>query len=724
MRLFRGIFQFTKLFLLSVILSSILLGIGGVVAAFVVFQNLSNDLPPLSALQHKPSITTKIYDVNGIVLDELFAEELREKIVPLSQIPKLTQAAFIATEDQRFYHHYGIDPKRILGALAADLVAKQAVQGASTITQQLAKNVFLSREKSIKRKLKEVIMAVRLERTYTKDEILALYLNEIFFGDRVHGIASASKYYFGKDVKDLDLAESAILAGLPKSPNRFSPFNKRYPQAWKERQKTVLMLMEQQGYITHKECEDSGKQEVRFASGMEHSTSREAPYFLEYIKRQLLDKFGFKRVYSKGLKVYTTLDLKVQKLAERHFLSAPVFKMKQFEDNPDFGGSFLAIDPTDGSIRAMIGGRDFLHAKYNRAVQARRQPGSSFKPFVYAAAFASGVSPSKTMMDEPYSKWDPGSQKWWSPGNFGGKYSYEYVTLAYALAKSLNVIAVKTCEMVGVEKVIAMAQRLGISSPLVPNLTLALGSSEVTLLEMVSAYGSFANQGIHVNPRGIIRVEDADGQTIYEEDIVEREVLDEKVAYQIVRAMMGVVEFGTATRAKVPGYQLAGKTGTTQDFIDAWFIGYMPDLVVGMNVGFEGERKSMGKGMTGGTLIAPVCGAFLKEYVKMYQVRKEFRAPSGMTVVAICRESSLLPGPHCTEITSMAFPKGKEPTVHCHSHGLDAEGGADEETVQSSADGPPPTDAMGADKPEKPAGPRPPGGRPAAPSGNADDDGF
>jgi len=711
MRIFRGIFQFTKLLLISLILAGILLAIAGGIAAVVMFQNIAADLPPLSALQHKPSITTKIYDVNGNILDELFAEELREKIVPLSTIPKLTQAAFIATEDQRFYHHYGIDPKRIMGAIVADLIAHQAVQGASTITQQLAKNVFLSREKSIKRKLKEVIMAVRLERTYTKDEILALYLNEIFFGDRIHGIASAAKYYFGKDVKDLELAESAILAGLPKAPNLFSPFNKIHPQAWKDRQKTVLMLMEQQGYITHKEMESAAAQEIKFASGMAGSTSREAPYFLEYIKRQLLDRFGFKRVYAKGLKVYTTLDIKVQKLAEQHFLSAPVFKKKEFEDNPDFGGSMLAIDPTDGSIRAMIGGRDFLRAKYNRAVQARRQPGSSFKPFVYAAAFASGVSPSKTMMDEPYSKWDPGSQKWWSPGNFGGKYSYEYVTLAYALAKSLNVIAVKTCEMVGVEKVIAMAQRLGISSPLVPNLTLALGASEVTLLEMVSAYGSFANQGIHVNPRGIVRVEDADGQTIYEEDPVEREVLDEKTAYQMVRAMMGVIEFGTGTAAKVPGYQVCGKTGTTQDFIDAWFIGYMPDLVCGMNVGFEGERKSMGKGMTGGTLIAPVVGAFFRDYVKMYQVRKEFRAPSGMTVVAVCRESSLLPGPNCTEITTMAFPKGKEPTVHCHSHGLDNDATSDEEAVQTTTEQRPPSDAMA-----------PPVQRPPPPT--ADDDGF
>ena len=709
MGIVRGLVHFIKLLLISVILAGLVLAVVGGAIGAVLLQNLANDLPPLSALQHKPSITTKIYDVNGVVLDELFAEELREKIVPLSTIPKLTQSAFIATEDQRFYHHYGIDPKRIMGALYADLVAKGAVQGASTITQQLAKNVFLSSEKSIKRKLKEVIMAVRLERTYTKDEILALYLNEIFFGDRIHGISSASKYYFGKDVKDLDLAESAILAGLPKSPNRFSPFNKRQPLAWKERQKTVLMLMEQQGYITRKEMDLAAKQEVKFASGMNHSTSREAPYFLEYIKRQLLDRFGFKRVYAKGLKVYTTIDLKVQKLAESHFLNAPVFKKKSLEDDGDFGGSFLAIDPTDGSIRAMIGGRDFTHAKYNRAVQARRQPGSSFKPFVYAAAFASGVSPSKTMMDEPYSKWDPGSQKWWSPGNFGGKYSYEYVTLAYALAKSLNVIAVKTCEMVGVEKVIAMAQRLGIASPLVPNLTLALGSSEVTLLEMVSAYGSFANQGIHVNPRGIIRVEDADGQTIYEEEIVEREVLDEKVAYTMVRAMMGVVEFGTGTAAKVKGYQVAGKTGTTQDFIDAWFIGYMPDLVCGMNVGFEGQRKSMGKGMTGGTLIAPVVGAFFRDYVKMFQVRKEFRAPSGMQVVAICRESSLLPGPHCTEITSMAFPKGKEPSVHCHSHGVETDSPADEETVEMTSDTPPAPDPMA------------PASRPPPP---VDDDGF
>jgi len=681
MGLFRGLIHLSKLFLISLILVGILATIGGIIGGVLFLQNLADDLPSLAALNHKPSITTKIYDVNNVVLDELFADELRERIVSLSEVPKITQAAFIATEDQRFYSHYGIDPKRVFGALYADFVAKQAVQGASTITQQLAKNLFLTREKTVKRKLKEMVLSFRLERTFTKSEILALYLNEIFFGDRIHGIASAAKYYFGKEVKALTLAESAVLAGLPKSPNRYSPFNKRHPTAWKDRQRTVLVLMENQGYITRKEMEEAAKDPLHFATGAEHSTAKEAPYFLEYIKRQLLDRFGYKRVFATGLKVYTTLDLKIQKLAEKHFLGAAVFKNKPPEDVPDFQGAFLAIDPTDGAIKAMIGGRDFGRYKFNRATQARRQPGSSFKPFVYCAAFASGMSPSKTIVDTPYSKYDPGAQRWWSPQNYGNRY-YGTVSLAMAFAKSLNTVAVRLCETVGVEKVVAMAQRLGVSSPLVPNLTLALGSSEVTLMEMVSAYGSFANQGIHVNPRGIVRVEDADGQTIYEEELVEKEVLDEKVAYTMVRVMMGTVDFGTGTTAKVPGYQVSGKTGTNQDHIDAWFIGYMPDLVAGTTVGYD-DRRSMGDKMTGGRLAAPIVGGFFREYVKAFNVRKEFRPPSGMVMVAICRESNLLPGPSCTHVASVAFPKEKVPSAHCQSHASESDEEADPESEVS-----------------------------------------
>ena len=616
-----------RLFLISSILAGIVVGIGIAYGAMAYVKRMEADLPPLTGLKPTPSITTKIYDLNGVLLDELFAEELREAIVPLSQIPKITQLAFIATEDQRFYTHYGIDPKRILGALYADFIAKQAVQGASTITQQLAKNLFLTREKTVERKLKELLMAVRLERTYTKDEILELYVNTIFFGHRVFGIASAAKYYFGKTPQQLSVAESAVLAGLPKSPNRYSPFNRRWPNAWRERQHTVLALMRDQGYLTRVEYDHAIAETIKFASVTPHSTTTQAPYFLAWVKRQLLDRFGFKRVFASGLKVYTTLDVRVQAMAEKHFLNSAVFRSKPLEEVPDFQGAMLVMDANDGSVRAMVGGRDFEESQFNRAVQARRHPGSSFKPFVYAAAFRDGYAPGSTMEDAPYSVWDKGAQRWWSPGNFGHHY-YGMVTLAEAMAKSLNVIAVKLCEAVTPERVIELAQRVGIQSPLTPNPSVALGACEVTLLEMVTGYATFANQGIRVKSHGIARVEDSTGKVIYEALPQDSEALEEHLAYTTTQCMMGVVDHGTAVRAKVPGYQLAGKTGTTQDFRDAWFIGFLPGLAVGAYVGYD-EPRSMGHDMTGGRLVAPTIGAFLREYVQQFPVSREFRTPAG-----------------------------------------------------------------------------------------------
>ena len=666
MGIIRGTWHLVKLGMISAILAVLVVGIGVAVGAISLLSRLERELPALNGIKPTPSITTKIYDVNGVLLDELFAEELREAIVPLPQIPRITQLAFIATEDQRFYSHYGVDPKRVLGALYADFVAKQAVQGASTITQQLAKNLFLTREKTMERKLKELLMAVRLERTYTKDEILELYLNTIFFGHRVFGIASAAKYYFGKTVPQLTLAESAVLAGLPKSPNRFSPFNRRWPNAWKDRQHTVLGLMRDQGYISHVEYDQAIAEPLKFQTVTSHSTTVEAPYFLEWVKRQLLDRFGFKRVFASGLKVYTTLDVRVQKMAEKHFLNSDVFRSKPLEDVPDFQGAMLVMDTNDGSVRAMIGGRDFEWSKFNRAVQARRHPGSSFKPFVYAAAFREGMSPSTTMEDGPTSFWDKGAQRWWNPANYGHHY-YGRVTLAEAMAKSLNTIAVKLAEAVTPERVIELAQRVGVSSPLTPNLSIALGACEVTLLEMLTGYATFANQGIRVKGHGIARVEDSAGKVIWEAEGQEKEAVDERLAWTTLQCMRGVVEHGTAVRAKVPGWQLAGKTGTTQDFRDAWFIGTMPGIAAGAYVGYD-EPRSMGTDMTGGRLFAPTIGAFLKEYVQTFPVPREFRAPAGTATISVCSQTHLLPTSGCPHTVAIAFGPGMAPTARCSLH--------------------------------------------------------
>jgi len=665
MFLIRWTFRLIKLFIISCFISGVILSALGGVSAFFLLKHLSEDLPPIAGVTHKPSITTKIYDRNGEVLDELFAEELRGEIVSIEQIPKMTQNAFIAVEDERYRQHYGIDPKRILGALYADIKEKRAVQGASTITQQLARNMFLTSKKTIKRKLQEMIMAFRLERTFTKDEILSLYLNQIFFGGRIHGISSAARYYFGKKVENLNVAESAILAGMVKGPNLYTPFNRHHPDAWKKRQVIVLGQMKKLGYISPSSYESAVNQRMAFASGETHSSSRNAQYFVEHVKKFLLDRFGYKKVYAQGLKVYTTLDLEVQKMAEKTFLESAVFKEKPIEDFPKFQGAFCAVDPKDGSILAMIGGRDFNLYKFNRATQARRQPGSAFKPFVYAAGFEAGLSPNTIINDEPYSKYDAGSGKWWTPKNYGGSYAGP-VTIAYALAKSLNVVAVRVAERAGVDKIVAMAQRCGVMSPLTPNLTLALGSSEVTLLEMVSAYGTFANQGIHVQPRAISKVIDAEGQVIFQQDPIEKEALGEDVAYLIAQTMRGTVEWGTGTAAKVDGFQIAGKTGTNQDFIDAWFIGYTPNLAVGCNIGYD-DRQSLGRGMTGGKLAAPIAGNFLKAFLKVHPA-PSFVAPSSTETLKVCEQSGLKAGGDCTKTRMMTFRRENAPLVVCNAH--------------------------------------------------------
>lgn len=662
---FRAFVKIGKLFLISCLLSGMILFVLGLVAGYFLFRSLSEDLPSLAGVSHKPSITTKIYDRNGVVLEELFAEELRAEIVPFSQIPKHTLHAFIAIEDERFYSHYGIDPKRILGAIVADIKEKRAVQGASTITQQLARNLFLTAKKTVKRKLQEVIMAIRLERTYTKNDIIALYLNQIFFGGRVHGIASAARHYFGKRVEELNVAESAMLAGMVKGPNLYNPFNSRQPNAWRERQKLVLRQMFNQGYISKASYDKEKEREMLFKKPGDSTTQLVAPYFVEHVKKILLEKFGYEKVYAEGLRVHTSLDLEVHKMAEEAFLKADVFKKKPIEDFPKFQGAMLVFNPQDGSILSMIGGRDFNLQKFNRATQAHRQPGSSFKPFNYAAAFEAGMSPNEVMIDEPYSKYDSGSGKWWSPKNYGGTYNGP-VTLAYALSRSLNVISVKLAERIGVDKIIALAQRCGIKSPLIPNLTLALGSSDVTVLEIVSAYGAFANQGIHVEPRAVLRVEDAEGHVIWSEEVKEKEALREDVAFLVADTMRGTVEQGTGTKAAVEGFQIAGKTGTNQDFIDAWFIGYTTNVVLGVNIGYN-DRQSMGKGETGGKLAAPIAGAFFKKFLAKYPA-EPFKKPADVLSLSVCRESGLKAGPNCTRTGMLAFSKDNAPVVVCNAH--------------------------------------------------------
>jgi penicillin-binding protein 1A len=646
---------------ISVVLAVFFLSlIVGFVAAFVVY-NFSQDLPELASAQYHPPLTTKVYDYRGRLISELQNEENRAELVSVSQIPRLTQLCFVCVEDERFYFHYGIDPEAIFRAVVANVIRGKKVQGGSTITMQLARNRFLTLKKTYTRKINEMIMSVRLERHYTKDEILAQYLNEIFFGGNLYGIASATKFYFGKGVEDLTLAESAILAGMLPAPNTYSPTNGT--RNYKDRQRIVLQKMWQQGYITKSQALDAYLKPVRIAGKKEHVVN--APYFVEYVKKKLIERFGWKKALSDGMKVYTTLDLDMQEVAEECFNSAKIFERYPLEQYPDLQGAFLCLDPTDGSLKAMIGGRDFTKYKFNRATMARRQPGSAFKPIVYCQAINQGIMPNTIITDEPIRYLIPNSDEYWEPKNYDERFRGP-VILTRALERSYNIVAIKLLEQVGVENVIALSRKLGIRSPIQPDLSVALGSSEATLLEMASAYGTWANEGILVEPRGILRVEDNAGEVVLENDYKEAEVLDETVAYIISHMLTGVVQRGTGSSARVAGHDVAGKTGTTQDYADAWFIAYTPYMVVASSFGFD-SRKSLGYGQAGGTVAAPVVGDFLKRMLQG-QEPKPFHMPEGVTEIAVCRDSGLLPLATCRLKVPVCFITGKEPTTYCNIH--------------------------------------------------------
>jgi len=653
--------KFVKLVLLSLCLVAICIcGVGLLLLAFVI-HDFSQELPVLASAQYRPPLTTKVFDVRGRLVAELQNEENRAEIVSVSQIPRLTKIAFVSVEDERFYNHYGIDPEALVRAVVVNLAKGEKVQGGSTITMQLARNRFLTLKKTFTRKLQEMIMSVRLERHYTKDEILGQYLNEIFFGGNIYGIASAAKYYYGKRVEDMSLAESAILAGMLPAPNKYSPTNGT--RNYKTRQRIVLQKMWQQGYITKEQALKAYLQPVKVVGKHEHVIN--APYFVEHVKKELVDRFGWKRALSDGLRVFTTLDLDMQRVAETCFQEAAIFEKYPLDQYPDLQGAMICLDPTDGTIKAMIGGRDFSKYKFNRATMARRQPGSAFKPFVFAEALHQGVMPNTIVNDEPIRHLIPNSDEYWEPRNYDGRYRGP-VILSRAIEQSYNIVAIKLLERVGIERVVAMAKKLGIRSPLEPDLSLALGSSEVTLLEMASAYGCFANEGIQAEPRAITRVEDDNGEVVWESEFLEAEVLDERVAYLMTDMLLGVVQRGTGRVARVVGHEIAGKTGTTNDYADAWFIAFTPYLVVGTSFGFD-SRKSLGEGQSGGIVAAPVVGEFLKRHLQGMDP-KEFHRPDGVVELKVCRDSGLLPLATCRMQVPVTFLQGREPTTYCHLH--------------------------------------------------------
>lgn len=626
-----------KIVLILVMLFSIML-VGG---SFYT-KKLIDELPSIADLEnYTPNIVTKIFDRNGRVISELFVE--RRVLVPLREIPVDLQNAFIAIEDNDFYKHWGISTKGILRAFVKNLLKGRTVQGGSTITQQLSKTIFLTSERTISRKIKEVLLTIQLEREYTKEEILQLYINQIYFGAGGYGAESASKIYFGKSVRNLELAEAALIAGLPKAPNYYSPL--KNAERAKNRRRIVLSRMRELGYITKEQEEQANEVPVPTEKHIEEQNS--GHYFIEYLRILLEPKYGTNILHKGGLKIYTTLDIKMQEIAEKALSEAldkfdkdrlAVFEKEKVEPKK-VQGAIMAIDPVTGAIRVMVGGRDFKETKFNRAVQAKRQAGSSFKPFVYTAAIDTKLMTPATVLEDKQmvyvfdgTKWDLVSRnlsyveilaekmnigdvidpmKVWYPVNYGGKYR-EKVLLREALARSINTCAIEVIDKIGPNVVIDYARKMGIKSPLTNTLSLALGSSDVTLQEMVSSFGTLASGGVRTEPYFVTKVIDKDGRILEHNIPTEKEVLSPQTSFIMTNLLKGVVDKGSGYAARQLGRPCAGKTGTSNDSADAWFVGYTTQLVAGVWVGYD-DRTSLGQKVTGGNLACPIWTKFMKE---------------------------------------------------------------------------------------------------------------
>jgi penicillin-binding protein 1A len=725
--------------------------------------HLSKDLPALDQLgTYQPSLVTQVYSSDQRLIGQFFIE--RRILTPVGDIPERLRRAVVAVEDVRFFEHPGLDYIGMTRAAWTNLRRGGKVEGASTITQQLARSLFLSSERTFDRKVRELILAYKMELVLTKEQILELYLNQIYFGQGAYGVASAAQTYFGKDLSALSIGESAFLAGLPKSPNHYSPF-KAYDRA-KKRQEHVLARMEEAKFLTTAEREQAAEEILNFRRpGAEQA----APYFVEYIRQLLVAKYGEAMVYKGGLKVVTTINMEMQKVAEAAFavglreldkrqgwrgplrtvdLTAPTppivaavvdqvpkvgdyregFVTKvgknqylvqigtmqaqlafddmawakrrltgpdtakdvvvnpnlkqvlkpgdvvevmvkqldhgivhvQLEQTPLVEGGLIALEPGRGAIRAMVGGYDFARSEYNRAVQAHRQPGSAFKPIIYATAVSQGMSPASVILDAPVVYEQEQDEKTWKPENYGRKI-HGMVSLRDALAHSHNLATVRLLDKVGVKNVIDFAKTVGITSPLAADLSLGLGSSSVGLMELTSAYSVLLNQGSRAEPYAILFVKDNAGTVLEQAEPQALQVISKETAYLVTNMMEDVIQKGTGQAARTIGRPIAGKTGTTDEFINAWFIGGAPNLITGIYVGFD-DRRSLGETESGAHAALPIWINFMQTALKPLPV-VAFTIPEGITFVKVDPATGLLEdGQEDQASTVELFTKGSEPT--------------------------------------------------------------
>lgn len=625
------------------------------VAVYTVFflKDISKTLPSTEEiLAHEPSLATMIYDRNEKLITRLFEED--RTWVKLENISPWMVKAILAAEDGEFYEHSGIRITSIIRAGLVDLTHRGARQGGSTITQQLARNLFLSKEKTITRKAKEAILAMRLEKIYSKDQILEMYLNTIYMGHGTYGIDSASKTYFGKAPIDLDVAESAILAGLVAAPETYTPYrNKERSQARKE---YVLRRMLEHNWISNADYEASIAEDPPLMERQPRSSSiflKDAPHFISHVLfRNLLPAYGAEQVYRGGLRIYTTLDVDLQKKAEEL-----ISQMKH-------EGALIALDPNTGEILALVGGRDFDNSKFNRATQAYRQPGSAFKPIVYATAMEQGYRPVDHVLDAPLL-----FPNGWAPGNYAKEFAGE-VTLVEALARSLNTVAVRLAQVDGVRRIVDLARRVGITTQYLPeDLSLALGTPSVTPLEMGVAYSVFANNGYRIEPYGIKVVRSKTGTYLEQNGPKITPAIAPAVAVTMRSMLEQVAIWGTGAKARMSGYETFGKTGTTNDWTDAWFVGGVPGLVVVVYVGND-DHTPLGGKQTGTVAAVPVWKAFMDFAVTKLSLPKHFDPPADASVesIRICRHTGFLAASGCKTAT-ITIPVGQAPTSECPWHG-------------------------------------------------------
>jgi len=638
-------------------------------AGGLVFTSLE-DMPDIVDLgRYTASPATKLYD-NGTppeLISQLAIEQ--RTFVPMTRMPRGLLDAIVSIEDERFYSHWGLDLWGIARASVVNLVSRRVKEGGSTLTQQLARTLFLTQERTIQRKIKEALLAFQIERKYKKEEILEMYLNQIYLGHGAYGVEQAARTYFGKHVEEMTLPECAMLAGIPRSPTNYSP---RVDMARAlARRALVLQKMSGLGFITKEEATDAAQTPLQ----LRQTETKNAPYFAAHVRQYLENTYGSQAVYRGGLSVLTTLNQRYQTIAQKAVeqglesaerLVRASWRSTAPTDALRLQAALVAMDPRTGAILAMVGGRNFQLSEFNRATQAKRQPGSSFKPYIYVTAFMNGFRPSDIIDDAPQQF--PGRDgKSWQPSNFERKF-FGPTSLRRALSMSRNVVTAKLLNKVGVRTVIAQAKKFGFSGPFRDDLTLSLGTSEVGLLEAVSAFSVFANGGIRADPYSIKLVKDGQGNILEQHRPSMTSVVQPQVAYQMISILQDTIDFGTARVVRRLGFTrpAAGKTGSTNDFTDAWFVGSTPSLVCGVWVGYD-DRRSLGKNMTGGLIAAPVWASFMAEALESTP-REDFTRPSGLVTVAIDPTSGLLATGECKRAVSEIFEEGNVPTQSCDRH--------------------------------------------------------